>query len=399
MPRIIDVATVDTLTDSDSLFVNSSGSLRQIAMSDISASGGMMDLLWENPNPTSAFESQEIPVDIDVDEYDTVVFVVADTNTANYQQEVSCSARAGKNGQATITGYYDSRAGVAYRNFTYGANSPKRYTVSSCRVFDDTRNSQNNAYCIPLAVYGTRSNLTSLIPPSVKIDKLWTNPDPTAQFAAQTINLDLSEYDAVEVRYVGSTVWKSNSSVTISKGNRGYANVTAGNMGMQSASNTVIYTANRLFTVSDTGIECSAGYAMTSNGSIVSPENRAGVPTEIYGIKIETTPIVSGITMELLWENASPASEFAAQTMSCNMGDYDIYLVQFNYEKQVMATALIDKGLSTNVFGSAAYTSERAITINDNNFVVDDACYFQSGWQKNNTLMVPYKIYGIKGVR
>jgi hypothetical protein len=115
--------------------------------------------------------------------------------------------------------------------------------------------------------------------------KLWTNPNPTSTFATQTISLDLTEYDSVEIRYLGASVWKSNASVVIKKGERGYGNITAGNMGMQSASNTVVYTANRLFTVSDTGVVCTDGYAMTSNGSVVSPESRVCIPLEIYGIK------------------------------------------------------------------------------------------------------------------
>lgn len=30
-----------------------------------------------------------------------------------------------------------------------------------------------------------------------KIDLLWTNPSPTTSFAAQTVSLDLSDYDLI----------------------------------------------------------------------------------------------------------------------------------------------------------------------------------------------------------
>ena len=62
--NIIDVATVDTLTNTDSLFVNSSGSLKQIPMGDISVGGVSITKLWENASPGSDFPEQSINIDL-----------------------------------------------------------------------------------------------------------------------------------------------------------------------------------------------------------------------------------------------------------------------------------------------------------------------------------------------
>ena len=39
---------------------------------------------------------------------------------------------------------------------------------------------------------------------AVKMDLLWTNPDPTVNFAAQSIGVDIRSYDAVLVFYMFS---------------------------------------------------------------------------------------------------------------------------------------------------------------------------------------------------
>lgn len=65
---VVNVATVNSLSDSDLLFVNSGGSLKQVTK----ANSGMvtMDLLWENASPTSSFANQTI--NLDMTEYDLI---------------------------------------------------------------------------------------------------------------------------------------------------------------------------------------------------------------------------------------------------------------------------------------------------------------------------------------
>ena len=67
--KIIDVDTLSSLADSDSLFVNSDGELKQVAVED--AGLMRMDLLWENAAPTSEFAAQTI--ELDLSEYSTII--------------------------------------------------------------------------------------------------------------------------------------------------------------------------------------------------------------------------------------------------------------------------------------------------------------------------------------
>lgn len=60
---IVDVDILDSLADSDSLFVNSDGSLKQVAVED--AGLMRMELLWENASPTSEFAAQTLTFDDD----------------------------------------------------------------------------------------------------------------------------------------------------------------------------------------------------------------------------------------------------------------------------------------------------------------------------------------------
>ena len=116
--------------------------------------------------------------------------------------------------------------------------------------------------------------------PVSKMDLLWENASPTSAFAAQTISLNLADYDAILVRYNGS----------------GYQNVVAnttrcdlffigGGDGMLIIPTFTNIFGTRQLTVSTTGIVFSTGYHIA--GSTNSANNYAAVPMKIYGIKIE----------------------------------------------------------------------------------------------------------------
>ena len=111
---------------------------------------------------------------------------------------------------------------------------------------------------------------------------------------------------------------------------------------------------------------------------------------------------------ELLWTNASPASSFAAQTISIDLSNYNMILVQIS---------TISNTPTDNVYGFITYLA----SINDGNPII--MVYGSSGtnrlgtrkfttsttgvsFQDNiwnnattNAYGVPYKIYGIKGVQ
>ncbi len=105
---------------------------------------------------------------------------------------------------------------------------------------------------------------------------LWTNPSPTSSFSAQTVALDLSSYDDVEIEMVGDT---TNANTTqnfkLRVGIGGLLDISANNIWW------------RYVTPSGTGVEFGAGYKTTTYGSGATLTNTQMVPLKIYGIKYE----------------------------------------------------------------------------------------------------------------
>lgn len=104
----------------------------------------------------------------------------------------------------------------------------------------------------------------------VKIAKLWQNGDPTAAFAEQSVMLDLSTYDAVEIYFKN----KNNGSVYLSTG-----------IIPKGGGFTLFYMTSdpvsqrRLGNVTDTGVYFQPGY---SEGT---QSNACAVPVTIWGYK------------------------------------------------------------------------------------------------------------------
>ncbi len=106
------------------------------------------------------------------------------------------------------------------------------------------------------------------------IDKVWVNPAPTEKFAAQTIELDLSNYDAVYIRM--KTIYNAE----FYGGGIAFKDGLVHSISVKNTTAATLY--SRSFTVTDTGIDCTTGYSGTS-ASI-----NYGIPYAIYGIKLYT---------------------------------------------------------------------------------------------------------------
>ena len=106
---------------------------------------------------------------------------------------------------------------------------------------------------------------------------LWTNPNPTSSFSAQTISLDLSKYDAVEVVF---NQHKQNLTLVTQKIRiRGVAN-TCGNTNFG-------YFVSRNLTFKDGGVTFTNGlyYGKYNTYSSLATDNDFLIPYKIYGIK------------------------------------------------------------------------------------------------------------------
>lgn len=129
----------------------------------------------------------------------------------------------------------------------------------------------------------TRNDLTNILnevlppTPSEYRKLLWSNPNPTSQFAAQTVSLDLSDYDEVEVV---SKPYSSDTSYFASR-------VKVGNKGMIYSqtgygSPVRIYGTQRNFTPTSTGVAFGDGLDFSA-----STNNAYCVPYQIYGISYD----------------------------------------------------------------------------------------------------------------
>ena len=116
---------------------------------------------------------------------------------------------------------------------------------------------------------------------------------------------------------------------------------------------------------------------------------------------------LNGLQMELLWENASPDSEFAAQTLSIENGPYDMFIVtaRKNTTSKDYPNTITFKNKSGKINGFSEYLQYRSLTITDNTFNFSDAVRYttygsssSSSKDNDNSNVIPIYIFGIKGV-
>ena len=111
----------------------------------------------------------------------------------------------------------------------------------------------------------------------------------------------------------------------------------------------------------------------------------------------------AGLEMVKLWENASPASSFAAQTVSFSYSGYDRVGVQYNrvYSESPANIGSTPSGNQV-VYGTDDRTSGfiREATINESGIVFGNnvRVFATKSPITVNDNMIPLVIYGIKGV-
>ena len=109
----------------------------------------------------------------------------------------------------------------------------------------------------------------------MKMDLLWTNPNPTASFSATTISMDLSDYDLFLVYTKDYTTTTDVTPTLICKGQ------------ITTVLMSVWYNTGREYTFTDSGINIGNGWAYLNLAD--STKTYSGVrviPYKIYGIKM-----------------------------------------------------------------------------------------------------------------
>lgn len=135
--------------------------------------------------------------------------------------------------------------------------------------------------------------LNEVLPPTPSEYKklLWTNPNPATEFAAQTITMDLTDYDEVEVWF---NCWRNRADTSlqfrVKKGTYGIATQGASSNTSSGINPFVvgsyIIVQDRPIYVTNTGVQFGTCTEGASNGTIYNA-NGSMIPAYIYGIKYE----------------------------------------------------------------------------------------------------------------
>lgn len=233
--------------------------------------GGMgMKLLWENPNPTSAFAAQNVALgssDYDmcvitfrrnksVDEYTTLLYV----KDVKHMESFSIPIASGVNTCYREVSNYDSST-LAFGNGYKG-------TGTGASV-------QDNDVMIPYRIYGIKVYNRDV---PGKTTLLWSNPDPSSAFAAQNIELANSDYDQLHIVGIRSLSNPFTIDGYVEKGKDGNLSVTQATSGGVKCESRYFTRTNDTKYAVDTGIVASGSTAATSDTSVA-------IPLYIYGIK------------------------------------------------------------------------------------------------------------------
>ena len=141
---------------------------------------------------------------------------------------------------------------------------------------------------------------------------LWENSNPTAEFAPQTVSLDLTDYAGVIIEFrLKTDSTKINTRLYAKKNEDVDSNFGAGSYYTKGDSN-----AARGVIVTNTGVEFAEGYGnMTLN-------NRICIPITIYGVKEYVVEPIDSVTAEQKFFQAS-----SNQTIYTLEKDYDLLMI------------------------------------------------------------------------
>lgn len=111
----------------------------------------------------------------------------------------------------------------------------------------------------------------------IKMDLLWSNPNPTSSFSAQTIQLDLTAYKAVGIVFLsepGTPIRTTNIFLLMKGLSYGEGSVVGG---------VLQYTKSRVIkAVTDSGVQFGDGYNATNQSD--AKDNSKMIPLYIYGM-------------------------------------------------------------------------------------------------------------------
>lgn len=249
------------------------GEYEKIGIPSPEASGVQMKLLWENPNPTSAFAAQTISLDLS--KYTCVLI-----SYKAYKTYTAIQRSIGFKGEIVELATTETRKKMTQTNASFSRDAEITETgiiISKGYEHEYTGNLRdNNDIIIPVEIYGIETGSKSTSSGGgVQIELLWENPDPTVAFAEQTLNLDLSNFDMVDVYCIWSTSDTTAYSVArvVIDGMISHVNIQDLNR------------VHRKVTAVKTGLNFGSGEYVAIGGTTKTSDNKHCIPMKIYGIK------------------------------------------------------------------------------------------------------------------
>ena len=146
---------------------------------------------------------------------------------------------------------------------------------------------------------------------------------------------------------------------------------------------------------------------------VTSVNGASGAATVVSSINGVTGDIVldadsvHAMCWDLLWENASPTSSFATQTVNIDLSDYTFVLVGIRWSTsadqiswQVCIVGETNKVTRCDAASSKVWVARRNIQVTASGVTFEDADQGNSTSDPstNNGEVIPVSIYGIKGV-
>lgn len=242
-------------------------------------------------------------------------------------------------------------------------------------------------------------------------ERMWQHTGTAIDSKTEAILTESKQYTDAEIAEVigggiaGVTGVKGDAETEYRDGN---VNITPNNIGIGQ------------FTEADIDEICSDVEDDSSGVIPVADQTNLGCIMVGDGLEISDAGVLSSpaISKDLLWENASPLSGFAGQTINLDLSDYDDVLVLFTYNAEVMTVGGDRITTPKNKIGILRFFANGGGTVETEYsymfacfrkfYSTDTGVVFENAYWWNGTMTgtptqstthcIPYRIYGIKGV-
>lgn len=136
-------------------------------------------------------------------------------------------------------------------------------------------------------------------------EQKWSNSSPSSTYGANTVSVDLSEYDEIEIEYRPFNGYSQTKRVRCKVGAGAVMDMVMSNAGLTEGS--TVFAGFRLVSATKSAVVFDTAY------SYVDPDTRLCIPTAIYGIRK-----VKGVVKEAEWTPADWVVERGTKATTLN---------------------------------------------------------------------------------